>query len=204
VALVTPTPTVGPPEMPPTWTPTVTGTPTETPLPVTPSDTPGPTLTRPIATRVPTRTLTPTFGPSPTASPTRSKYPYTANVTLQPSPINPCGSSYILGTITDLSGQPVTGSGMIVHVEGNADIDTESKLHPGEQFRGNRVDGPSPFTGLGFGPSAWSVIINLSGTSAGVWNVWLVQNGQVSDRIEVHLQGDCAYSSAIVRFQQNH
>jgi hypothetical protein len=123
---------------------------------------------------------------------------------LQPSPINPCGATYIVGTITDLSGQPVTTNGMIIHLEGDAGIDTEGKLHPGEQFRGNRVDGPSPFTGLGFGPSAWSVVINLSGTSAGVWRVWLIQGGQVSDQIEVHLQGDCVYSLAVVRFQQNH
>jgi hypothetical protein len=27
---------------------------------------------------------------------------------------------------------------------------------------------------------------------------------QVSDQIELHLQGDCALGSAVVRFQQNH
>ncbi len=90
---------------------------------------------------------------------------------------SPCGSTYVLGTITDLAG---------------------------EQFRGKGVEGPSPFAGLGFGPSAWSVAINYSGTSAGVWTVWLIHAGQASDRIPVQLQSSCAYSSAIVRFQQNH
>jgi len=104
-------------------------------------------------------------------------------VTYQPSPINACGASLILGTITDLDGKPITLGNMIVHVEGDADIDTGFLLHPGEEFRGNRVQGRSPLTGMGLGPSAWDVIINLSGTSAGTWTVWLVQNGQASEKV---------------------
>lgn len=181
----------------------MTGTPTETPPPPTITSTPPEsTATRPIPTRLPTRTPTPTYGPSPTITPTRSKYPYTAEVTYQPSPINACGASYILGTITDLAGQPVTAGSMVIHVEGDGDI--ESAMHPGEQARGNRIDGPSPFTGMGFGPSAWNVVLNLSGTSAGTWRVWLVQSGQASDMIEIRLESSCVRSSAIVRFQQNH
>lgn len=205
--LPTATPTTpGLPTLPPTWTPTVTGTPTETPLPPTETMTPGPTSTRYTYTPIPTRTQTPTPGPSPTPSPTRSQYPYTAQVTYQPSPIQPCGSSYILGTITDLSGQPVTTRDIIIHVEGDADIDTGSLMHPGEGVRGNKLDGPSPYIGMGFGPSAWSVVINLNGTSAGTWFVWLMGPGgaQLSDRIELNLQSACAYSAGIVRFQQNH
>ncbi len=203
--LPTSTPTIpGPPTLPATWTPTATDTPVDTPVPVTPSDTPTPTPIRDTITPIPTRTRTVTPGPSPTASPTRSKYPFTAEITYQPSPINPCGSTYVLGTITDLAGKPVTGQDFVIHVEGDADVDTGNALHPGEQFRGKGVKGPSPFAGLGFGPSAWSVAINYSGTSAGVWTVWLIHAGQASDRIPVQLQSSCAYSSAIVRFQQNH
>jgi hypothetical protein len=196
-----PTPTWA---LPPTWTATPEGVPTETPTPFatfTPEATNTPRMT---ITPAPTRTKTVTPGPSPTITPTRSKYPYTAAVTYQPSPVNACGSSYILGTITDLSGQPVTTNNMIVHVEGDGDIDTGYALHPGEQVRGNKVDGPSPHTGMGFGPSAWDVVINLSGTSAGTWRVWLIQGGQVSDQIEIRLESTCAYSAAVVRFQQNH
>jgi len=69
--------------------------------------------------------------------------------------------------------------------------------------RGNKVDGPSPFTGMGLGPSAWNVIINLSGTSEGTWRVWLVQGGQVSEKLEIRLEATCARSSAVIRFQQN-
>jgi hypothetical protein len=135
---------------------------------------------------------------------TRSKYPYTAEVTYQPSPINPCGATYILGTITDLAGQPVTANNMVIRVEGDGDIETGNALHPGGQVRTNKPDGASPFAGMGFGPSAWNVVINLSGTSSGTWRVMLIQGGQVSDRIEVNLQSSCAQSSAVVRFQQNH
>lgn len=194
----TPTPTW---ELPPTWTPTVVGTPTETPTPFVASTPSEPTPTRPIPTRLPTRTPTPSPGPSPTASYTPSKYPFTADVTYQPSPINSCGASYILGTITDLAGQPVTSKGMVIYVEGDGDID--AAMQPGEQVRGNKVDGPSPFTGMGFGPSAWNVIINLSGTSEGTWRVWLVQGGQASDMLEIRLEATCVRSSAVIRFQQN-
>jgi len=195
----TPTPTWG---LPPTWTPTAVGTPTETPTPFFTSTPEEATPTRPIPTRLPTRTPTPTFGPSPTITPTRSKYPFTAEVTLQPAPINSCGASYILGTITDLAGQPVTAGNMIIHVEGDGEI--EAAIHPGEQVRGNKADGPSPFTGTGFGPSAWNVVINLSGTTAGTWRVWLTQGGQASDVLEIRLETTCTRSSAVVRFQQNH
>jgi hypothetical protein len=200
------TPTITPtPEslLPPTWTPTVTSPPVETETPFIVSELPTSTP-RPPITPLPTRTKTPTYGPSPTPSSTLSPYRFTHEVTYQPSPINACGSSFILGTITDLDGKPVTSGNMIVHVEGDADIDTGSSLHPGEEFRGNRVQGRSPLTGMGFGPSAWDVIINLSGTSAGTWTVWLVQNGQASAKVEIRLQSDCADSSAVVRFTQNH
>ena len=189
--------------LPPTWTPTVTSPPvdTETPFIVStpgPTDTPRPMITfRPPPTRV-------TAGPSPTPSSTLSPYRFTHEVTYQPSPINACGASLILGTITDLEGKPVTTSNMIVHVEGDADIDTGFSMHPGEEFRGNRVQGRSPMTGMGLGPSAWDVIINLSGTSAGTWTVWLVQNGQASEKVQIRLQSDCINSSAVVRFTQNH
>jgi hypothetical protein len=109
-----------------------------------------------------------------------------------------------VGTITDLSGQPVTGQDVIIHVEGDADIDTGSALHPGQQFRGKGVEGPSPFTGLGFGPSAWSVAINFAGTVTGSWRVWLVRGGLASEQLTIQLQSTCSYSTAIVRFQQNH
>ena len=198
----TSTPTVAPLWLA-TWTPEPTSTRADTPTPFLVS-TAEPTEDRPTITPLPTRTRAPTPGPSVTPSPTRSKYPFTYEITYQPSPINACGSAFILGTITDLEGKPVTSPNMIIHVEGDADIDTGSLLHPGENFRGKRVEGRSPFTGLGFGPSAWSVVINLGGTSAGTWFVWLVQNGQVSDRVEVRLQDDCTYSAAVVRFQQNH
>jgi len=197
---ITPTPTS---VFPPTWTPSPTSPPPDTPTPFIVS-TAEPTEDRPTITPAPTRTRVPTPGPSPTPSPTRSKYPFTAEVTYQPSPINACGASYIIGTIMDLQGQPVTTSDIIIHVEGDGDIDSGYAMHPGEQVRGNRIDGRSPFTGLGFGPSAWDVVINLSGTSAGTWQVWLLKNGQASDRIEIRLQSDCTTSSAVVRFQQNH
>jgi hypothetical protein len=198
----TSTPTVGS-LLPPMWTPEPTSTRADTPTPFIVS-TPEPTEDRPTITPLPTRTKSPTPGPSVSPSPTRSRYPFTYEVTYQPSPINACSSSFIIGTITDLEGKPVTSSNMLIHVEGDADIDTGNSLHPGEQFRGKRVEGRSPFTGLGFGPSAWSVVINLAGTTSGTWIVWLVQNGQASDRVEVRLQNDCTYSAAIVRFQQNH
>jgi len=200
------TPTITPtPEslLPPIWTPTVTRPPveTETPFIVStpgPSETPRPTITfPPRATRV-------TPGPSPTPSSTVSPYRFTHEVTYQPSPVNACGASLILGTITDLEGKPITSGNMIVHVEGDADVDTGFSLHPGEEFRGNRVQGRSPLTGMGLGPSAWDVVINLSGTTAGTWTVWLVQNGQASEKVQIRLQDTCADSSAVVRFTQNH
>jgi hypothetical protein len=199
VPTVTPTPQS---LLPATWTPTVTSVPSDTPTPFIVStlepETPRPTITFPPR---PTRV---TAGPSPTPSSTISPYRYTQEVTYQPSPINPCGAAYILGTITDLEGQPVTSSTMIVHVEGDADIDTGFLLHPGEQFRGERVEGRSPFTGMGFGPSAWNVVINLSGTTAGTWYVWLIQNGQASEKVQVQLKSECVDSAAVVRFTQNH
>jgi low affinity Fe/Cu permease len=197
----TATPTVGP-LLPATWTPTPTSPPVDTPTPFVLS-TEEPTEVRPTITLLPTRTKAPTPGPSPTVSVTPSKYRFTAEVTFQPAPIYAaCGASIIAGTITDLEGKPVTASDMIIHVEGDADID--ANMHPGEEFRGKKVQGRSPLTGMGLGPSAWDVVINLSGTAAGTWQVWLIQNGQASDRIQVQLQSDCADSSAVVRFQQNH
>jgi len=201
VQLPTATPTVQ--SLPPTWTPTVPGLPTETSTPFV-TRTPEPTETQRFTiTPAPTRTKTVTPGPSPTASPTRSKYPYTAAVTYQLDPAYGCGGSVIMGTITDLAGQPVTAGSMVIHVEGDGDIDTGGLLHPGEGFRGKRTEGASAYTGI-LGPSAWSVIINLSGTTAGTWKVWLIQGRQVSDQIEVHFSGACGSSSAVVRFQQNH
>jgi len=192
--------------------------PTPSPTPRPKAETPQPTATRderstrtpePTETQrftitpAPTRTKTVTPGPSPTASPTRSKYPYTAAVTYQLDPAYGCGGSVIMGTITDLAGQPVTAGSMVIHVEGDGDIDTGGLLHPGEGFRGKRTEGASAYTGI-LGPSAWNVIINLSGTTAGTWKVWLIQGRQVSDQIEVHFSGACGSSSAVVRFQQNH
>ena len=201
VQLPTATPTVQ--SLPPTWTPTVPGLPTETSTPFV-TRTPEPTETQRFTiTPAPTRTKTVTPGPSPTASPTRSKYPYTAAVTYQLDPAYGCGGSVIMGTITDLAGQPVTAGSMVIHVEGDGDIDTGGLLHPGEGFRGKRTEGASAYTGI-LGPSAWNVIINLSGTTAGTWKVWLIQGRQVSDQIEVHFTGACGSSSAVVRFQQNH
>ena len=199
VQLPTATPTLQ--SLPPTWTPTPPGLPTETSTPFH-TTTPEPTETQRFTiTPAPTRTKTVTPGPSPTASPTRSKYPYTAEVTYQPAPAYGCGASVILGKITDLSGQPVTAGNMNIHIEGNADIDIV--LQPGQESIGNKIRGRSPYTS-DLGASAWDTVINLSGTSPGVWLVTLIQGRQVSDQIEVHLQGGCADSSAIVRFQQNH
>lgn len=202
VSVPTATPTLGS-LLPATWTATPTSPPEDTPTPFIVS-TEEPTEVRPTITLAPTRTRAPTPGPSPTPSPTRSKYPFVAEITYQPSPINPCGSSYVIGTIADLEGKPVTSASMIIHVEGDADIDTGFSLHPGEHFRGKRVEGRSAFVGLLNNPSAWDVVLNQGGTSAGTWFVWLVQNGQASDRIQIRLEQDCAGSSAIVRFQQNH
>lgn len=199
VQLPTATPTVQ--SLPPTWTPTAPGIPTETSTPFIPS-TPEPTETqRPTITPAPTRTKTVTPGPSPTASPTRSKYPYTAEVTYQPAPAYGCGASVILGKITDLSGQPVTAGNMRIRIDGDADIDLT--LNPGQEAIGNKAKGRSPYTS-DLGASAWDVVINLAGTSPGVWRVTLIQDRQVSDIIQVQLQGGCADSSAVVRFQQNH
>ena len=142
--------------------------------------------------------------PPPLASPTRSELPFTAQVTYQPSPINPCGASYILGTITDIEGRPITSSDFVIRVEGDYNVDTEDALHPGEHFRGGRVEGRSPFVGLLNNPSAWDVVINQEGTAAGTWFVWLIKDRQVSARIEIKLEAECAGSAAIVRFSQNH
>ena len=201
VQLPTPTPTWA---LPATWTPTPPGVPTETPTPFATLIPEATNTPRTSITPAPTRTKTVTPGPSPTITPTRSKYPYTAEVTYQPSPINACGATYILGTITDLAGQPVTANNMVIRVEGDGDVETGNALRPGGQVRANKPDGASPFAGMGFGPSAWDVVVNLSGTSAGTWRVTLIQGGQVSDRIEINLQSSCSQSTAIVRFQQNH
>lgn len=199
VIRLTSTPTWG---LPTIWTPTVTGTPTETPTPFATSIPVVATTIHPTFTPTPTPTWTPSPGPPVSPSYTPSIYPFTAEVTYQPSPINTCGASYILGTIEDLAKQPMTARDLIIHVEGDGEID--AAFRPGEQVRGNKVDGPSPFTGTGFGPSAWNVVINLSGTSAGTWRVWLVQGGQASDIVEIRLEETCVRSSAVVRFQQNH
>jgi hypothetical protein len=197
-------PTATPTSMfPATWTPEPTTPPEDTPTPFV-VNTEEPTEVRPTITLLPTRTKAPTPGPSPTPSPTRSIYPFTAQVTYQPSPIQPCGASYILGTIMDLEGKPVTDKSVMIHVEGGGDIDTGGALHPGEHFRGTRVEGRSPFMGLLNDSSAWDVVINQAGTSEGTWIVWLIQGRQISDKIEVRLSNDCAESAAIVRFQQNH
>jgi len=184
-----------------TWTPSPTSPPPDTPTPFV-TNTPGPTDT-PV-TFVITRTPTARVSPTPKAKFTPYIFKYEGSVTLRPSPINPCGASYIAGTVTDLDGNPVTTSGLIVHVEGDADIDTGFALHPGEQFRGKRIEGRSPFIGILNDPSAWSVVINQAGTSAGMWQVWLIQNGQASNKVQVRLESECADSSAMVRFQQNH
>ena len=184
-----------------TWTPSPTSPPPDTPTPFV-TNTPGPTDT-PV-TFVLTRTPTARVSPTPKAKFTPYIFKYEGSATLRPSPINPCGASYIAGTVTDLDGNPLTTSGLIVHVEGDADIDTGFALHPGEQFRGKRVEGRSPFIGILNDPSAWSVVINQAGTSAGTWQVWLIQNGQASNKVQVRLESECAGSSAMVRFQQNH
>ena len=157
---------------------------------------------RPTASLPPTHTRTPRI--SPLASPTRSVPLYSIEVTYQPSPINPCGASYILGTLTDMDGQPITSSSFVIHVEGDGDIDTGYALHPGEQYRGTRVEGRSPFTSMGFGPSAWSVALSQTSTAVGTWYVWLTRDSQLSQLVEVHLRPDCTTSSAAVQFRQNH
>jgi hypothetical protein len=192
------TPTVG---LPPTWTPTAVGTPTETSTPI-PTYTEGPTETlRPTATRLPTRTVTPTYGPSPTITVTRSKFRYTAEVTYQPAPAYGCGASVILGNITGLDGKPVTAGNMQIRIQGDADIDVT--LRPGQEAIGNQIKGRAPFV-TDLGASAWDIVLNLSGTSPGVWRVILWDTSQASDWIQIQLQGGCADSSAVVRFQQNH
>jgi hypothetical protein len=189
------------PLFPPTWTPTFTPIPLDTATPFA-TNTPGPTDT-PFAVYVPI-TSTKKVTVTPTPRETLPPWKFFGTVTLQASPINPCGSSYIIGTIADLDGKPFTSSIITIHVEGDADIDTGLQLHPGDQYRGKRVEGRSPFGGMGLlnDPSAWSVVINQSGTSAGTWYVWLLQGGVASNKVEVRLGSDCGSSAAVVRFAQ--
>ena len=169
------------------------------------ADTLQPTATeyRPTASLPPTHTRTPMPGTSPLASPTRSWPLFSVDIIYQPSPINLCGASYILGMLTNIEGQPITSSSFVIHVEGDGDIDTGYALHPGEQYRGMRVEGRSPFTSMGFGPSAWNVVLSQTGTVVGTWYIWLTQNSQLSELVEVHLRPDCTTSSAVVKFRQN-
>jgi hypothetical protein len=197
----TETPTLAP-VFPPTWT--------FTPVP-TPLDTPTPFVFSTLVPDTPTITMVPltqtrrvTATPAPTVRFTPSPFKFDGKpAELRPSPINACAASYIFGTVADLEGKPLVSGNLIVHVEGDADIDTGFQLHPGEQFRGNRVEGRSPFASLLNDPSAWSVVINQSGTSAGTWNVWLAQGGQASNKVQVQLGADCVSSSANVSFRQN-
>ena len=159
---------------------------------------------RPTASLPPTHTRTLMPRTSPLASPTRPWPLFSVGIIYQPSPINPCGASYILGTLTNIEGQPITSSSFVIHVEGDGDIDTGNALHLGEQYRGTRVEGRSPFTRMGFGPSAWSVVLSQTGTVVGTWYIWLTQNTQLSDLVQVHLRPDCTTSSAVVQFRQNH
>jgi hypothetical protein len=159
---------------------------------------------RPTASLLPTYTRTPMPGTSPLASPTRPWPLFSVDIIYQPSPVNPCGASYILGMLTDMEGQPITSSRFVIHVEGDGDIDTGYALHPGEQYRGTRVEGRSPFTSMGFGPSAWSVVLSQTGTAVGTWHVWLTRDSQLSQLVRVHLRPDCTTSSAVVQFRQNH
>jgi hypothetical protein len=192
------TPTVEP-AFPPTWTPTSSPPPPDTP---TPFMTTTPVPDTPTITIVPiTQTKKVTGTPTPRYTP--SVWKFDGKATLQASLINACGSSYIFGTVVDLEDKPIVSGNIVVHVEGDADIDTGFQLHPGENFRGKRVEGRSPFGGLLNDSSAWSVVINQSGTSAGTWVVWLVQGGQISNKVQVQLGSDCASSSANVRFKQN-
>ena len=159
---------------------------------------------RPTASLPPSQTRTPVPGTSPLASPTRPWPLFSVDIIYQPSPINPCGASYILGTLTNIEGQPITSSSFVIHVEGDGDIDTGYALHPGEQYRGTQVEGRSPFTSMVFGPSACSVVLSQTGTVVGTWYIWLTRDSQMSELVEVHLRSDCTISSAVVQFRQNH
>lgn len=201
LAVPPPPPVAKLPTLPPTATPlpvTPTSTPTETPRPtntpvVQPSPT-GPTNTpRPSNTPIPTRTPVPTYGPSPTPSPTRSKFPFTAETAPTVSPYG-CNWSGIMGTVYNLQGEPLPG--YLIHVQGDAEIDTTI------------VAGSSQFKAIpNFGESSWDVPINASGLVAGVWYVQLYQPGTnrpISDRYEIRLQAQCGLNSAFVKFVQNH
>lgn len=190
-----PPPTLAPTNPPPSATPTASSTPRATNTPVVGATTPsGPTNTpRPTITRPPTRTPTPTWGPSPTPSPTRSKFPFTAEIVLQPSPYG-CNWAGVAGVVFDLEGKPLVG--YIVHVQGDADIDRTV------------LSGSSQFKGLPqFGESSWDVPINASGMVAGGWQVRLYQPGTnkpISDVYDVRLQAACGSSFAFIKFVQNH
>jgi hypothetical protein len=199
---ISPSPTYTPtvlPVFPTTWTPTSSPTPRNTPtrfITRTPeSDTPTITIVPITPTKKVTATPTPRYTPS--------AWKFDGKAELQVPPINACSASYIFGTVVDLEDKPITSGNMLIHVEGDADIDTDFQLHPGEHFRGKRVEGRSPFASFLKDASAWSVAINESGTSAGTWVVWLVQGGQISNKVQVKLGSDCASSSANVRFKQN-
>lgn len=99
-----------------------------------------------------------------------------------------------MGTVYNLQGEPLPG--YLIHVQGDAEIDTTI------------VAGSSQFKAIpNFGESSWDVPINASGLVAGVWYVQLYQPGTnrpISDRYEIRLQAQCGLNSAFVKFVQNH
>lgn len=99
-----------------------------------------------------------------------------------------------MGGVYDLEGQAVVGH--LVHVEGDAGIDVVI------------TSGSSELSSLpGFDASAWSVTIDTTGPTAGVWRVQLYMprtHAPISDVYEIRLKDTCDASSYFVKFVQNH
>ena len=103
-------------DTPTTVPPTVTPLPTETPSPLPPTRTPTPTSTPRPPTGTPVSTLTRTL-PSPTAA---SAHRFLPVLPAQPDPSHPCpgcprAPAYIVGHVTDASGNPLAGVRLVCY-----------------------------------------------------------------------------------------
>jgi hypothetical protein len=160
-----------PPTFPPTWTPTATGTPRDTPtMTNTPTVTNTPT---PTGTSTPTSTHTPTVTPTrpptvpPTATPTITQTPRPRYSVTKYEGISYCGYTEFRFNVKDSRG--VGKRDMTIHIWTDWSFDAYVTTDP--------IGDAKKTIGEDFFDS--------------VWQIELIENGQVVDQLEVVTTSGC-------------